>query len=73
MYGTPHVRPFEYDTYCRYGKVWMPPRHIWAWPEHWYDAFHLNQSGARALSRWLFQKWKREGRVSAMHSDRQSK
>jgi len=47
------AKPFEYQTYIKYGKVLIPPRRILNKQANWYDENHLNHSGADELSVWI--------------------
>lgn len=52
-YGSPVKKPKEYKTYRKYGKVVIPPEQILQKQSNWHDENHLNQTGAKELSRWL--------------------
>ncbi|MEZ4965790.1 MAG: hypothetical protein R2791_11145 [Saprospiraceae bacterium] len=52
-YGGVNRQPAELATYRALGSVWLPPSQILGNPDHWHDKSHLNQAGARALSRWV--------------------
>ena len=52
-YGVSLNKPKEYNTYLKYGNVWIPPTKIIKNPVNWHDENHLNQTGATALSLWL--------------------
>ena len=52
-YASPLARPKEFETYSKYGKIIMAPRHVLENKNNWYDEGHLNQAGAKELSLWL--------------------
>jgi len=58
-YGTSLNKPKEYDTYLKYGEVWIPPDQIMQNPAHWHDENHLNRAGAAQLSQWIADKIKK--------------
>ena len=52
-YGSPIEKPKEFNTYIKYGKVLIVPKHILQNKNNWYDENHLNQTGAKELSIWI--------------------
>jgi len=54
-YGTQANRPQELHFYENLGSVLLPPDSIFVNPENFFDPDHLNQKGARMLSKWLSQ------------------
>lgn len=52
-YGILMEKPFEFETYSKYGRVLLPPKNIYENQANWFDDNHLNQAGAKELSLWL--------------------
>lgn len=52
-YGSPYVRPMEFEFYKKYGEVFIPPSEILENKFNWTDVNHLNHAGANKLSAWL--------------------
>jgi hypothetical protein len=52
-YGEPERIPIEFETYKKYGEVWIAPDSVFTKKENWYDTDHLNETGANALSAWV--------------------
>lgn len=53
VYGSPHKIPNEYNTYKKYGEVWIAPDSIYANPSYWHDQGHFNKKGADSFSAWI--------------------
>jgi len=52
-FGSALKKPTEAEFYQNHGELWIPPDSIFSNETNWYDANHLNEQGAKALSNWL--------------------
>lgn len=52
-YGSEEQFPYPLEYLETFAPVWIPPTSIWKNQDYWYDAGHLNQSGAIKLTEWV--------------------
>jgi hypothetical protein len=57
-FGSPQIKPNEYQYYLKFGEVLIPPVYILNKQHNWYDEGHLNITGSTKLSLWIAEELK---------------
>lgn len=66
-YGSKEQYPYPLEYLESFAPIWIPPTSIWENQDFWYDAGHLNQSGAIKLSEWVTKKLRQEPSLVLNH------